>query len=196
MAAEPPHDQRAERHRATRNRILAAAWDLARKRGLVGWTLRDVGEVVGMRPPSLYVYFDSKNSLYDAMFADGYRALLSVIETTSREGDPAAVLRRAAHLFFDFSVADPARYQLLFLRTIPGFIPSAPSYAYAQSVLDALAEVLNDAGAGSAERIDLWTALFTGLASQQISNDPGGQRWQRLLDSAVDLFCAQYLSSA
>ena len=68
MAAEPPHDQRAERHRATRNRILAATWDLARKRGLVGWTLRDVGEVVGMRPPSLYVYFDSKNSLYDAMF--------------------------------------------------------------------------------------------------------------------------------
>ena len=120
-----------------------------------------------------------------------------MIETTSREGDPAAVLRRAAHLFFDFSVADPARYQLLFLRTIPGFIPSAPSYAYAQSVLDALAEVLNDAGAGSAERIDLSrTALFTGLASQQISNDPGGQRWQRLLDSAVDLFCAQYLSSA
>ena len=39
-----------------------------------------------MRTPSLYVYFDSKNSLYDAMFADGYRALLSVIETTSRRG--------------------------------------------------------------------------------------------------------------
>jgi len=30
-------------------------------------------------------------------------------------------------------------------------------------------------------------AVFTGLASQQISNDPGGNRWKRLVDPAVDL---------
>jgi len=180
-------DRRAERHEATRNRILDVAWALARDRGLAGWSLRDVAVEVGMRAPSLYVYFDSKNALYDAMFANGHAALLARIEATSTEGRPAEVLHRAAHLSFDFCVEDPARYQLLFLRTIPGFTPSAESYTLAQAVIDQLTEVLQAAGAGSPEQLDLWTALFTGLASQQITKDPGGDRWHRLVDLAVDL---------
>ncbi|MEO6957514.1 MAG: TetR/AcrR family transcriptional regulator [Antricoccus sp.] len=179
-------DGRAQRHQASRNRILAATWTIARRRGLGSWSLRDVADAVGMRPPSLYVYFDSKSALYDAMFADGYRELLAIIEATPTDGAPLEVLRRAAHLFFNFSVADPARFQLLFLRTLPGFVPSAPSYLLAQTVLDKLGEVLRTAGAHSPQQVDLWTAVFTGLASQQISNDPGGHRWQRLVNQAVD----------
>ena len=70
-------DRRADRHAATTREILDAAWGLARERGLAGWALRDVAEAVGMRAPSLYGYFDSKNALYDAMFADGYAELLA-----------------------------------------------------------------------------------------------------------------------
>src|ERR1700712_1526999 len=92
-------DRRAERHHATRTRILDAAWVLARARGLAGWSLRDIADEVGMRTPSLYVYFDSKNALYDAMFADGYAALMARIEATSRQGRPIDLLHRAAHLF-------------------------------------------------------------------------------------------------
>ncbi len=188
MTKAPVHrDRRAERHLQTRGRIIETAWTLARERGLAGWSLRDIAESVGMRAPSLYVYFDSKNALYDAMFADGYRTLLARIEATSTDGAPAEVLRRAANLSFDFSVEDPARHQLLFLRTIPGFSPSAESYALAQEVLEKLTAVLRSAGAGSPEQVDLWTALFTGMASQQISNDPGGDRWHRLIDDAVTL---------
>jgi AcrR family transcriptional regulator len=179
-------DGRAQRHQVSRDRILAATWVIARRQGLGAWTLRDVADAVAMRAPSLYVYFDSKNALYDAMFADGYQQLLAVIDATSTDGPPVEVQRRAAHLFFNFSVADPARFQLLFLRTLPGFVPSAPSYSLAQRVLDKLGAVLRAAGAGSAAQIDLWTAVLTGLASQQISNDPGGHRWQQLVDPAVD----------
>ena len=182
-----PRDRRAERHLETRERIVQTAWALARERGLAGWSLRDVAEAVGMRAPSLYVYFDSKNALYDAMFADGYRTLMARIAATSTEGAPAEVLRRAANLSFDFSVEDPARHQLLFLRTIPGFTPSAESYTLAQAVLEKLTDVLRTAGVGSTEQVDLWTAMFTGMASQQISNDPGGDRWHRLIDDAVTL---------
>ncbi len=35
---------------------------------------------VGIRQPSLYAYFDSKNGLYDAMFADGNRQLLERLD--------------------------------------------------------------------------------------------------------------------
>src|SRR3954468_1750199 len=113
-------DRRAERHAATRREILDAAWALARERGLSGWALRDVAEAVGMRAPSLYVYFGSKNALYDAMFADGYSQLLERYAAIPRDGEPRRLVHTAAHMFFDFCVEDPARYQLLFLRTIPG----------------------------------------------------------------------------
>jgi hypothetical protein len=39
--------------------------------------------------------------------------------------------------------------------------------------------------------LDLWTAVLTGLTDQQISNDPGGTRWTRLVDRAVDMLIAE-----
>ncbi len=36
--------------------------------------------------------------------------------------------------------------------------------------------------------VDLFTAIGTGLADQQLSNDPGGDRWIRLIDDAVEMF--------
>jgi AcrR family transcriptional regulator len=186
-------DRRAMRHQQTKQEILAAAWALAAERGLAGWSLRDVAEAVGMRAPSLYVYFDSKNALYDALYADGYTRLLERTAALSRDGSPADVLRRGAHLFFDFCVEDPARHTLMFLRTLPGFEPSAPSYELAERTLDELAEVLAAAGARTTAALDLYTALLTGLATQQASNDPGGNRWARLVDDAVDMFVTTQL---
>jgi hypothetical protein len=36
--------------------------------------------------------------------------------------------------------------------------------------------------------IDLYTALVGGLVDQQWANDPGGSRWARLLDRAIDMY--------
>ena len=44
--------------------------------------------------------------------------------------------------------------------------------------------------------LDLWTAMLTGLTDQQISNDPGGQRWERLLDQAVDMLLREAAAAA
>lgn len=183
-------DRRARRHEATRQEILDAAWQLAREQGLAGWSLREVASAVDMRAPSLYVYFDGKDAIYDAMFAQGYRQLLDAIDAVPTSGDPVEVLRRAAHAFVDLCLADPARFQLLFLRVVPGFTPSSGAYALAQELLDRLHRQLAAAGITSPEAADLWTAVFTGLATQQISNDPGGDRWSRLVDRAVDLLLA------
>jgi AcrR family transcriptional regulator len=195
---EGRRDRRADRHAATKREILDAAWRLSRERGLAGWALRDVAEAVGMRAPSLYGYFDSKFAVYDAMFADGYAALLELAGHTDadlvkRGAAPVEVLRAAAGMFVDFCVEDPARLQLLFLRTIPGFEPSASAYALAQQAFERMAAVMATAGLRAPEHVDLWTALLTGLATQQVSNDPGGDRWRRLVGPAVDMFVAAHL---
>jgi AcrR family transcriptional regulator len=195
---EPRPDRRTLRHAATKQEIVDAAWALARGRGLGAWSLRELAAAVGMRAPSLYVYFPSKNAVYDAMFAEGYEALLSSIgeamaEVEARQLPTPEVLRAGALLFFDFSVADPARYQLLFLRTLPGFEPSEESFALARIALDRTQDMLAAAGAGRPDQLDLWTAMLSGLASQQVSNDPGGDRWRRLVVPAVDMFVATQL---
>ena len=185
-----PATGRSARHEATKRRILDSAWELSTERGLTGWTLKDVGARVGMRAPSLYVYVSSKNDLYDAMFADGYAQFADLVATIRRPRDPAAMLRLAARTFVDFAADNPARYALLFQRSVPGFEPSAESYAAALALLEESRAMLAAAGASRQSDLDLWTALTTGLASQQLSNDPGGRRWRRLTDEAVEMFLA------
>src|SRR5512132_2396452 len=117
-------DRRSAKHLATRQEIVDVAWRLAEERGLAGWALKDVADAVGMRTPSLYVYVESKNALYDAMYADGYRRLEARIDGLRVPADPRAALRLAARTFVDFCAENGPRYQLLFLRTVPGFEPS------------------------------------------------------------------------
>jgi len=46
------------------------------------------------------------------------------------------------------------------------------------------------------EHFDMWTALVTGLAAQQTANDPGGERWLRLIDNAVDMYANHVMGTS
>lgn len=181
-------DRRAERREAVTAEILEAAWDVARAEGLAGLSLRDVARRIGMRPPSLYWYFDSKRAIYDAMFLQGNQELLERIQRLRWPEDPRAMLRLCARAFIEFSLEDVERYQLLFQRTIPNFEPSPESYAVAVQVVDVMRDRLAAAGLTGAAAFDIWTALVSGLSAQQIANDPGGTRWLRLVDDVVDMY--------
>ena len=194
MVMHPTRDRRAERREATRAEIVNAAWELAREQGLAGLSLRDVAARIGMRPPSLYWYFDSKNAVFDAMFAEGNRELLSRMASFDWPTEPRALLREIARAFVEFSAEDPPRAQLLFQRTIPDFEPSPESYALAVEALEEARARLVAAGVADRAHFDLWTALVSGLASQQQANDPGGDRWLRLVDEAVDMFADHVLT--
>ena len=189
----PPRgaDRRSIRRQATKDEIVAAAWEQVRERGLAGLALRDLGARVGMRAQSLYSYFASKNEIYDAMFHEGYLAFADAMDDAYVEhpatDDPVSAARHGAHRFFEFCTSDPVRYQLLFQRTIPDFVPSEESYAVAVQAYDAMARQIGAFGVRGPEDLDLWTAVMTGLTDQQLSNDPHGDRWRRLVDRAVDM---------
>jgi AcrR family transcriptional regulator len=183
-------DRRFERREATRAEILDAAWVQVRSEGLAALSLRDLAAAVGMRPPSLYSYFESKNAIYDAMFAQAAQRFLDdqVFTESPPTGDPLADLQAGMRSFARFSTEDPARYQLLFQRTIPGFEPSPESFALSVQALERTTRRLAEIGITDPADIDLLTALGTGLTDQQISNDPGGDRWLRLVDDAMAMF--------
>jgi len=168
---------------------LSAAWAVAREQGLAQLTLREVAARVGMRAPSLYTHFASKHAIYDAMFADAWTQYLEVDEAAGADElvGARAVLRHSARTFFDFAVADLARHQLMNQRTIPGFEPSAEAYGPAVAVLDRFRSQLAGFGITNEEDVALATAIIGGLVDQQLANDPGGDRWSRLVDRVVDM---------
>lgn len=180
-------DRVAQRREAKIASIVEAAWSLARERGIQLVSLRDLAKQVGMQQPSLYAYFDSKNALYDAMFADGNRQLLETLDSIELPGDPQAALKAYLGAFADFAVADPARNSLLFRRVIPGFEPSAESYAGAEEVLSRVVSVMNAAGVIDCGDIDCLVAMTAGLIEAQLSNEPGGDRWLRHLNRMTDV---------
>ena len=195
MIVDPPRNRRAERHQATRTEILDAAWQLAREKGLAAITLRDVAHRIGTRPPSLYWYFESKHAIYDAMFADANRQLLQRLAEQEWPSEGRELLRLAARVFVEFSTEDVARYQLMFQRTIPDFEPSPESYSLAVEVVERMTGRFAAAGLTDPRHFDLATALLAGIAAQQTSNEPGGDRWVRLIDEAVDMYLDHVLHS-
>jgi AcrR family transcriptional regulator len=179
---------RERRHQATKARILDAAWDLAAEQGLAGISLRDLAARVDLRQPSLYSYFDSKHALYDAMFAQGYEQLLAGVAQLKLSADPRKAVKDGARGFVALAMERPARTQLLMQRPIPGFEPSAESYALATRFLEQGRARLAAAGIRKAKDLDLYTALLSGIVSQQLANEPGGTRWTRLVDEMIDMY--------
>lgn len=191
MLGTPNVDRATRRRLDTRREILAAAWDVVGEHGWSGLTQRAVAQRVGMRAPSLYSHFASKLDMVDAMFGQAWEEYDAA--TTSRFTEPAGarpreMLQAAAVVAFDGFAADSERWALMTQRPVPGFNPSPDSFAHAVRALGQLHTLFDRIGVDDPDASDLWTALISGLVSQQIANDPGGDRWRRLLPRAVDMF--------
>lgn len=181
---------REGRRRSARDAIVDAAWQLVRAEGLGALSLRELAKRAGISTPTIYSYFDSKHAIYDAMFGRAAAAFADRMTEPYPAGDARELLVANVSRFAEFCTSEPARYQLLFQRTIPGFEPSAEAFAPAVRALDASRRTLAANGVDAARHLDLWTAVTTGLVDQQIANDPGGTRWTSLIEELVDMFLA------
>ena len=191
MATQQAPTRRAVRHERTRAALIDAAWDLAREGGLASVSQRALADRVGLAQPSLYTYFSSKNDLYDALFASGNAELVEYMESLELPSDPAAAVKFAAQRVVEFCVEDDVRYQLLFQRTLPGFVPSEAAYELATRFYELMRRILKRAGVRTQAQMDVFVALCAGLSEAQLANDPGGNRWTRQLDWVVDMFLTE-----
>jgi AcrR family transcriptional regulator len=183
-------DRRAERREATRTEIVEAAWEVARERGLAALTLKEVAERIGMRAPSLYGHYASKTAIIDAMFGQAweqYRVVIDEVVATPPAA-PREALLAAARAYFEFAVADPVRHQLMDTPAVPGFEPSPAAYAPSLAVMEQLVALLHRLGLDDPDDRDIFTALVGAMVTQQLANDPGGDRWRRLLPRAIDMY--------
>ena len=180
-------DHRQRRREQTRRDILDAAWTLAEQHGVAGLSLREVARTIGMQAPSLYTYFDSKDALFDAMFAEGYHQLGAVTEEWTEDTAglaPADALALVLERWIRFCQASIARYQIMFTQAIPGWEPSSSAYSASTHEYLRMVEALSPFGVSDEADIDLFT-VASGLAAQQLANDPKGDRWVELAPIAA-----------
>jgi len=78
-SASPPAGRPRRKGERTAERILDTAESLFAAHGYSGTTLRDVAEGVGVRIPSLYNHFPSKEALYAAVLERGIGPVLSAL---------------------------------------------------------------------------------------------------------------------
>ncbi|GAB3589856.1 hypothetical protein GCM10027446_03300 [Angustibacter peucedani] len=184
---------RDRRRDDTRAEVVAAAWRLAEQHGVGALSLREVAREVGMKAPSLYTYVASKGAIYDAMFVEGYQALGARMEAVALDPrDVLTSLTTAVEEFVAFGQESVARYQLMFTAAVPDWTVSDDAYAASLQVYGRVAERLASVGITEQDDLDLLLALMSGLAAQQLANEPGGDRWRRLARPAVEMFLAHH----
>jgi AcrR family transcriptional regulator len=108
-------DQKRDRRReATRERILAAATELAREGGWPSVTMRKIADRVDYTHPALYAYFPTKEALLLALLREGLKRFRADLEAAAdaAASPEAAVLALTAALW-DFPWKHPELYQVM-----------------------------------------------------------------------------------
>jgi len=164
----------AVRRAKVEREILDAAWDEMARHGVAALSVREVARLVGLRQQSLTYYFPTKQDLLDALFADGFTDLRQCFNELPPTTDPIQGVVDVAVAFVRHLVARPPAYHLMFQGTVPGFEPSEQSLAITEAVLQVLVDRLAAAGITSPEDLGLVRSLMSGIAAEQIANDPTG----------------------
>jgi AcrR family transcriptional regulator len=198
-------DRRARRRQETIDEILAIAVQVMTEDGVNGLSLSEVARRLGVKPPSLYKYFDSLHAIYDELFRRGQLEHLAVMRAAMEEAPAglaalSAGLRASGHWCLEHG----ALAQLMFWRPVPSFEPSpdalAPSWAMIElqrgCIADAVAAGELGADADRVETVELISILMIGALSQSLANEPGrpwgtgrfSPHFQRLLDLLPTLY--------
>ncbi|WP_119695757.1 TetR/AcrR family transcriptional regulator [Microbacterium halotolerans] len=120
----------------TRERLIAAAADLIAAAPGEEFSLRAVCDAVGVKMPTLYHFFGSKQGLIDAVVEHGFDLYLGEKSSMESSGDPIQDIRAGWDAHVAFGLANPGFYTLMYGKVRPGHSPEAQSRA--SNVLRAL----------------------------------------------------------
>ncbi len=84
-------DGRNERKEASRNSILAAAWQLIDDKGVDGFSMRELASVAGVSVATLYNIFESREAIVDACFNKALKDLRPLYDSLADTEDLGAL---------------------------------------------------------------------------------------------------------
>jgi AcrR family transcriptional regulator len=193
-----------QRRRRNREEIIEDILHIARSMmqadGAASLSFNAIARQLGIKPPSLYTYFESKHAIYDALFQRGWRLFIEQSETHFAQGGTARdKLIRLFEMYLRFAQENPDYYQIMFQRPVPNFVPSDESLALSFSALAKFTEQLQailqsegiDPGIPYEEARDIIIALNHGLTELHLANNPelpvGEGRYGGIIHQSVDV---------
>ncbi len=196
-----PRQRRARHREAVIEDILAIAREMMQADGVAALSFNAIARRLGMQPPSLYTYFESKDAIYDELFRRGFEEFGRRMRDRPDAAAPIAEnLRSVFTAYMRFGLENRDLFELMFQRPVPGFVPSAQSMEISLTHLAAshaeLGAALEQAGIDLQmpvdEAGDLLIAMMYGITALHLANNPelpiGEGRFGRLIDQAVALF--------
>jgi AcrR family transcriptional regulator len=87
----------------------------------------------------LYSRFEGKSGVVDALFRSGFKELEASIRSSHQIPDPLEAFVSCGKNYRALGIAHPARYQVMFMCAVPGFVPSDESHLAAAAAFGALA---------------------------------------------------------
>ncbi|WP_460781933.1 TetR/AcrR family transcriptional regulator [Microbacterium shaanxiense] len=111
----------------TRERLLEAAADMIAATPGDDFSLRAVCDQVGVKMPTLYHFFGSKNGLINAVIERGFDLYMAQKNTHERTGDPIQDIRHGWDAHVRFGITNPGFYTLMYGKVRPGHSPAAQS---------------------------------------------------------------------
>ena len=87
-----------------RDRIKQAAAEVFAERGFDGARMQEIADRAGANKAMIYYYFDSKEALFTAIFAENFANLLQLLNSILQVEavDPKVVIPQLVHLHLDF----------------------------------------------------------------------------------------------
>jgi len=98
-----------------RERILDAARRIVIREGFAALSMRKIADAIGYSPASLYLYFEGRDEIAEALGRDGYAQLLAHLEPYAQEADARERLHALAHAYVAFGCGHPQIYELIFM---------------------------------------------------------------------------------
>ncbi len=98
-----------------RNDILAAARELFAAEGYANVSIRKIAEDVGCSPGAIYLHFDDKDAILNAICLETFAKLDKRMEAIRLDpGDPLERLRRGGRAYIQFALDHPHHYLVTF----------------------------------------------------------------------------------
>jgi AcrR family transcriptional regulator len=203
-ARSRPLDRRARRRRETIDEILRIAIDVMSEDGVNALSMAEIARRLGVKPPSIYKYFDSLLSVYDSLFLRGQCEHLEVMRASMADAPPGLpALMAGLEASGRWCLANRTLAQLMFWRPVPAFEPSPEAFAPSIEMVNlqraAVAEAITAGQLGPADVdqiVHLISVFIVGVLSQAIANEPdlewGHGRFTPLLSQLMAFLPALY----
>ena len=153
--AGPPGTGRPSPRSRYRDQLRQEIKDAARRQlvdlgGAGQLSLNAVAKELGMRGPSLYRYFASRDALITALLVDAYGDLgecvhRAVAESAARGEAPAEQIRHYGSAYRRWGLAHPELFDLLFGRPVPGYTAPPETGSLARGPMVLLADLIRAA---------------------------------------------------